>query len=260
MQRKYDAFHLFLSFLSGVVLLFVIAPLVGMFLQVSPKQLVSTLCDIAIKRSIWLTLWTSMLATLFLSIGAIPLSYILARKNFPLKNLLNGIIDLPIVIPHSAAGIAMLSIIAKTSITEKFNIPFVDSPLGIMTAMAFVSLPFLINSARDGFAMVDERLEKIALNLGASPARVFFTVSIPLAWRAIVSGLVLMWARGMSEFGAVIVIAYNPMIMPVMIYDQFISFGLSYAIPIAVLFLIVCLIFFAIFRSVAYGERDAKNR
>jgi molybdate/tungstate transport system permease protein len=126
-----------------------------------------------------------------------------------------------------------------------------------MAAMAFVSLPFLINAARDGFAAVPIRLEKAALNLGASPARVFLTISIPLAWRAILSGLILMWARGMSEFGAVVIVAYHPMVTPVLIFERFGAFGLSYARPVAALFILVCLAAFLVLRLLSVGRHDA---
>jgi molybdate/tungstate transport system permease protein len=128
---------------------------------------------------------------------------------------------------------------------------------GIMAAMAFVSLPFLINAARDGFAAVPERFEKAALNLGASPARVFLTISTPLAWRSILSGLVLMWARGLSEFGAVAVVAYHPIVTPVLIYERFGAFGLKYARPVAALFLGVCLVFFLVIRLLARRPEHA---
>jgi molybdate/tungstate transport system permease protein len=121
--------------------------------------------------------------------------------------------------------------------------------------MAFVSIPFLINAARDGFSGVPIRLEKAAMTLGASPARVFFTISLPLAWRNIVSGLIMMFARGMSEFGAVIVVAYHPMITPILIYERFGSFGLKYARPVSVLFILISLTLFIILRWLA---RDKK--
>jgi molybdate/tungstate transport system permease protein len=187
----------------------------------------------------------------------------LARKDFPLKGLVTGIIDLPIVIPHSAAGIALFGVLSSRSplgsIAEKMGFSFVGSSVGIMAAMAFVSIPYLVNAARDGFLAVDERLERTALNLGASPLRVFFTISIPLAWRPILSGLILMWARGMSEFGAVLIIAYRPMITPVLIYERFGAFGLKYAQPVAVVFVSVCLVFFVMLRLLAKGEKIAKR-
>lgn len=253
-QPMYLAF----SFLGGLVLLFIIAPLAAMALKTSGRELVETAIDPEVRRSIWLTLWTSMAGTAIVSIAAIPFAYILARKDFPGKGIVTAVINLPIVIPHSAAGIALLGFIARDgfagSLGESVGVKFVGGPAGIMTAMAFVSVPFLITAARDGFAMVPERLEKAAMTLGASPTRVFLTISLPLAWRAILSGLILMWARGLSEFGAVAVVAYHPIVMPVLIYERFGQFGLKYARPVSVLFLGICLLFFIVFRRVAGGS------
>jgi molybdate/tungstate transport system permease protein len=260
-RRKNEPVQLVFIALSGLVLLFVVAPLVNMLIKCSPAQLLDTAIDNEVQRSIWITLFTSMGATLICSIAAIPLSYILARKTFPLKQLVNGIVDIPVVIPHSAAGIALLGIISPDSFVgraaEKLGFSFMGGYAGIMVGMAFVSIPFLINSARDGFAGVPERLEKAALNLGASPLRVFFTISIPLASRSILSGLILMWARGMSEFGAVIIIAYHPMITPVLIYERFGAFGLKYARPVSVLFIGICLFFFLIMRIITVKRKNA---
>ena len=249
--------------LGGVVLLFIVAPLVSMFLSSSLPELAQTAKDVEVRNSIWLTLWTSMVATAIFAVAAVPFAYLLARKTFPLKGLVSGIIDLPIVIPHSAAGIALLGIISRNALlgrtAAKFGFSFVGSSAGIMAAMAFVSIPYLLNSARDGFLAVPERLEKAALGLGASPLKVFLTVSVPLAARPIVSGLILMWARGMSEFGAVLIIAYQPMITPVLIYERFGAFGLKYARPVAVLFIAVCLMFFVLLRVLAKGKKDAQH-
>jgi len=253
--------NLIFIFLGGLVLLFIIAPLAGMFLKTSPGDFIETAGDLEVIKSIWLALWTSMMATLFFAVAAIPLSYLLARKEFRFKKLLLGIIDIPIVIPHSAAGIAILGFISRDTLLGKtasmVGIDFVGHPAGIAMAMAFVSVPFLINAARDGFASVPVRLEQAALNLGASPARVFFTISLPLAWRNIISGLIMMFARGMSEFGAVIIVAYHPMITPVLIYERFGAFGLKYARPVAAIFIIISLTFFITFRLLANKKKNA---
>ncbi|MBU8923365.1 MAG: ABC transporter permease [Bacteroidales bacterium] len=255
--------HLVFAALGGLVLLFIIAPLAGMFLSVTPGDLSESVIDPEVSRSVRVTLFTSMGATLIMALGSVPLAWLLARKDFPLKQLINGIIDLPIVIPHSAAGIALLGVIARGTpmarLAEKAGFEFVGGYAGIMAAMAFVSVPFLVNSARDGFAAVPRQLEKAALNLGASPVRVFFTISVPIAWRSILSGLILMWARGMSEFGAVLVVAYHPMITPVLIYERFGAFGLKYARPVSVLFVTICLLFFITFRVIAGRRRDAQG-
>jgi molybdate/tungstate transport system permease protein len=256
-------FNLVLIFLGGLILLFIVAPLAGMFLSTTPNQVFETAREAEVRESIWLTIWVSMAGTLIFAFAAIPLAYLLARKDFPMKKLVTGIIELPIVIPHSAAGIAILGFVSRNSVVGKIGsavgLDFVGHPAGIAAAMAFVSLPFLINAARDGFAGVPVRLEKAALTLGASPARTFFTISLPLAWRNIVSGLILMFARGMSEFGAVIVVAYHPMIVPILIYERFGSFGLKYARPVSVLFITISLAVFIILRLLS-KERKEDNR
>ncbi len=261
-KNKLRSLDIVFIFLGGLVLLFIISPLLGMFLSTTPIQLFETSKDPEVLKSIWLTLRVSFLATIFFAIGAIPLSYFLARSNFRLKKLINGIIDLPIVIPHSAAGIAILGFISRDSVLGKIassvGLNFVGHPVGIALAMAFVSIPFLINAARDGFENVPVKLEKTALNLGASPVRVFFSISLPLAWKNILSGLVMMFARGLSEFGAVVIVAYHPMITPVMIYERFGSFGLKYARPISVLFILICLIFFILLRALT-KEKEHRN-
>lgn len=257
-MKHFSPFQLAISIAGALILLFIIAPLVGMFVSTIPSDLFSTAQDVEVQQSIKLTIWVSLAATVFFSLAAIPLAYLLARKDFPLKSIVSGIIDLPVVIPHSAAGIAILGFVSRDSVLGKMGsaigLNFVGHPAGIAIAMAFVSLPFLINAARDGFVSVPVRLEKAALTLGASPARVFFTISLPLAWRSIVSGLILMFARGMSEFGAVIMVAYHPMITPVLIYERFGSFGLNYARPVSVLFILISLAVFIALRLLARNK------
>lgn len=264
-MKNFQPFRLILILLGALVLLFIIAPLAGMFLKTSPQSLFDTAAEAEVRDSIRLTLLASLAGTLLFSFMAVPLAYILARKRFPLKKIVTGIIDLPVVIPHSAAGIALLGFVSRDSALGKLGsavgLNFIGSPAGITIAMAFVSIPYLINAARDGFSMVPERIEKAALTLGASPSRVFFTISLPLAWRNILSGFILMFARGMSEFGAVIIIAYHPMITPVMIYERFGAYGLKYARPVSVLFILISLAVFILLRMLAREkESDGGNR
>ena len=263
-MNRYGPFNWIVLFLSSLVLLFILAPLLGLFLNTGSKELFATVNDKTVQESILLTVWVSFAATFFFAIGAVPFAWLLARKDFPLKSVIQGIIDLPVVLPHTAAGIALLGFISRDGLLGKaassVGLNLVNNPSGIALAMAFVSLPFLINSARDGFAAIPERLEKAALNLGASRTRVFLTISLPLAWRSIITGFVMMFARGMSEFGAVVIIAYHPMIAPVLIYDRFSSFGLKYARPTAVLFIIVALIVFTLLRLLSERRRPVETR
>ncbi len=262
--RNSRTLQLAFTFLGGLLLLFIVAPIAGMYFGTSLHALTDSANNKEVQDSIWLSLWTSMAGTVLFSFLAIPFAYVLARKDFPFKNLVHAIIDIPIIIPHSAAGIAVLGIVSRDSVLGKmadtFGLRFVGHPAGIIVAMAFVSIPFLVNAARDGFSAVPERLEKIALTLGASPVRVFFTVSLPLAWRSILSGFILMWGRGMSEFGAVIIVAYNPQTAPVMIYERFTSYGLQYSLPVAALFVTVCLALFLILRLIKKQVRHVEAR
>ncbi len=263
-MNSFQPFNLVLYLLSGLLLLFSIAPMLGIYLSTTPSELFDTAQDKEVLDSIWLTVWTSIAATLVFAIAAVPFSYLLARREFPLKNLVTGIINLPIVIPHTAAGIALIGLISRNTAVGKFGsaigLDFIGSPAGIIIAMAFVSVPFLIHSARNGFEMVPKKLEEAAANLGASPSKVFLTIALPLAWRSIVSGLIMMFARGMSEGGAVVIIADHPMIAPVLIYERFGAFGLKYARPVAAIFILVSLMVFVILRLISTKKKNAGSQ
>lgn len=250
-----STFHYIIIVLSALLLLFILAPLLGMVLKTSPNEFFETVRDEEVKTSVWLTLSVAFIATFLFSFLAVPLAWLMARYDFVGKRIVQGLIDLPIVLPHSAAGIALLGFISRDGLLGKaadhIGLNLVGNTIGIALAMAFVSLPFLINAARDGFAAIPERLEKAAMNLGASPVKMFFTVSLPLTWRSIASGFIMMFARGMSEFGAIVIIAYHPMTAPVLIYERFNQFGLSYARPASVLFIFVALVVFILLRMVS---------
>ena len=263
-MKRNSIFYLLIIFLSGLLLLFIIAPLVGLIMGSSLKNIFVTAADPKFQESLCLTLFTSAVATVIGAVAAIPLAWLLARHDFPFKMLVTGIIDLPIVIPHTAAGVALLGFISRDTIVGKiasymgFNL--VGSPIGISLAMAFVSIPFLINAARNGFEAVPQRLEQAAATLGASPATILLTVSIPMASRSIIAGLVLMFARGLSEFGAIVVIAYHPMVSAVYLFDRLNNYGLEYATPVAVLILVVSLAVFIISRILSKNLFYARNQ
>lgn len=256
--------RLLFLFFSGIALLFLVAPLLGMFFSTRLPDLFETVRDSQVGNSIALSLGVSAVTTLVFALFALPLAYWLARHDFRGKTLVQGFIDLPIVLPHSAAGIAVLGLVSRDSLlgrfADVFGLNLVGSPFAIGLAMAFVSLPFLINSARDGFEAVPVRLEQAAASLGASPWKIFTTVSLPLARPSIISGLVLMFARGMSEFGAVVIVAYHPMTTPVLIFDRFNSFGLAYARPVAVVFVLICVLVFIGLRLLGNGKKKGGGK
>jgi molybdate/tungstate transport system permease protein len=253
--------HALFVVLGALLIFFVAWPLLRTVTASGPVLLWQTLLDDEVRRSILLTFYSSLLATLFAFVCGVPLAYLLARVEFPGKWLVEGIIDVPIVVPHSAAGIALLMVFGRRTLLGRafglLDLKFVSAAPGIVIAMLFVSLSFLVNAAREGFEAVDPRLERVARTLGASPWRAFWRVSFPLAWRSILSGMILMWARGLSEFGAVVILAYHPMVAPVLLYERFESFGLRYARPVATLMILICLATFAVLRVTAGRKRGA---
>ena len=257
--RSFPGFELLSAGLGSLVLLLVVAPLLGVFLTGSLSGLSAAAVDAEVTRSIRLSLGAALTATLFCALAGIPLSYLLARRRFWGRPVLLALIDLPVVVPHSAAGIALLTVIGRHSWLAHLTGGLVGTYAGIAIAMAFVSLPYLLNAAREGFTSVPVRLEEVARTLGASPARVFFTISLPLAWRSVLSGMILMWARGISEFGAVVIVAYYPMTTPVLIFQRFNDYGLTYARSAAQLLLLVCILIFVALRFVARTRKEPEG-
>ncbi|NOR45570.1 MAG: ABC transporter permease subunit [Candidatus Delongbacteria bacterium] len=231
--------------LAALLIFFIAFPLINMIFGVSISEIFDTLLDKEVTSSIFLTLRASLWSTIFALIVGVPTGYLVARYNFRGKKIIEGIIDLPVIIPHTAAGIALLSVCGRKSLFGQLTgMSIMGTEIAISVAMFFVSVPFLINAVKNGFKLIDPRYEKVAITLGASPLRAFFTISLPMVKRSILSGSIMMWARGISEFGAVIILAYHPMITPILIYDRYEAFGLKYARPVAVVLILICLLVF----------------
>jgi molybdate/tungstate transport system permease protein len=252
------------SLLATLLLLFVLLPVVATFLGTSPEALIDTLSQQDVLQSVALTFYAALLATLFALFTGVPLAYMLARGQFPGKRLVEAIVDLPVVIPHTAAGVALLMVFGGHGLVgQRFStmgIYFTENLVGIVIAMLFVSLPFLVDTARESFALVDPRLERVARTLGASPWQAFRRVTLPLAWPGVLAGALLMWARGISEFGAVVLLAYNPKIIPVLIFERFTGFGLAAALPVALLLIVISLVVFVVLRTLLLRHGPAGGR
>ena len=221
------------------------------------NELTKAMSDKTVWDSIFLTYYAALISTLIAIIFGTPLAYILSRYDFQGKSIVEGIVDVPVVIPHTVAGIALLAVFGSNGLIGSFSpIKFVDALPGIVVAMLFVSIPIYLNTAKEGFASVNLRLEQVARTLGASPAKVFFTISLPLVIRHIAAGAIMAWARAISEFGAVVVIAYYPMVAPTLIYERFLSTGLSAARPIAVILILLSLAVFVILRILLWNKKE----
>jgi molybdate/tungstate transport system permease protein len=235
-----------------VIMAFIILPLIQLITAPSLGMLRESIGDKDVVRSIWLSIYTAGLAALISFFLGTPLAYLLARSNFRGKRLVEGIIDLPIAIPHPVVGIAILSVAGKNhwigQVFSELGIRVMGSVTGIVMVLTFVGIPFYLNATKNGFESISPRLEKVSRSLGASMFSTFFRITFPLAWRSMLIGIIMCCARAISEFGAVVIVAYHPMIAPVMIYERFEAYGLKYSQPIAVWLVSVCLALFLILR------------
>jgi molybdate/tungstate transport system permease protein len=144
------------------------------------------------------------------------------------------------------AGIALLLTFGRRTplghALLAFGIQLAGSPAGIVAAMLFVSAPLYVSGAREAFGRVDVRYEAVGRTLGDSHGRVFRRVTLPLACRGLLAAAVVMWARAVAEFGAIVIITYNPKVASVLSYDRFTSAGLAGALPVAAILAILALI------------------
>jgi molybdate/tungstate transport system permease protein len=254
------SFNIIFSILGGLLVLFVILPLVSTLISTTPSEFLRAFADPEVLHSIGLTFGAGIISTTLALVTGVPLAYILSRHKFHGKRFLEAIINLPIVIPHTAAGIALLLVFGRRGLLgqwlSQLGITFTDNVAGIVVAMLFVSLPFLVNMSKESFALVDEEYEKVAFTDGASRWQAFYHVTLPLAWRGVLGGAVMMWARGISEFGAVVILAYHPKITPVLVYERFVGFGLTAAQPIALILILVALVIFITLRLALLPEHE----
>ena len=237
---------------SAVIAAFVLFPLVEMVRQPSLADMRETLFDRNVVRSIGLSLFASTMAALISLVLGTPFAYLLARRQFPGKRLLESVVDLPIMIPHPVVGIAILSIAGRNHWLGRMlldaGVEIMGTVTGLVTVLTFVGLPFYVNTVKAGLDSIPQRLENVSRSLGASAGETFFRITLPLAWRHMVVGMIMCTARAVSEFGAVIIVAYHPMVAPVMIYERFTAYGLRYSQPVAVWLILFCLALFLLMR------------
>ncbi len=202
-----------LCFGAAPLALYIALPLGALFVVVPVGELASHLGSPMALRALRLTLETTLAATFLAVLFGTPLAYLLARREFRGRAALDALVELPITIPPVVAGVALLLAFGRRGLLGRHlelagvSLPF--TTIAVVMAQLFIASPFFVKAARAGFESVEPRLEDAARSLGASPWRVFWTVSAPLARPALVSGVVLAWARALSEFGATMMFAGN---------------------------------------------------
>jgi len=201
------------ALLAAVLPLFLGLALLALLTSLTPATLVRHLASETALRALALTLRTTLVATLITVGLGTPLAYVLARRRFPGRGVVDVLIDLPVTIPPVVAGVALLLAFGRRGLLgrslEAFGVTLPFTTAAVVMAQVFIASPFYVKAARAGFAAVDASLEAAARTLGASPWRTFRTVTLPLAGPALLAGTVLAWARALSEFGATIMFAGN---------------------------------------------------
>jgi molybdate transport system permease protein len=162
---------------------------------------------------VWFTAWVSALSTIVILPFGLGAAWLLARYDWPGKSVVETVISLPLVMPPVATGLLLLEFLGRNGIGgffhDHFGFDIIFTWRAVLVALGVMSFPLLVRSARIAFEGVNPRLEQIARTLGAGNLRVFFTISVPLALRGIVSGMLLAFARALGEFGATIMVAGN---------------------------------------------------
>jgi molybdate transport system permease protein len=201
-------------------------PVVAILWQGLELSLPTLLNDPQASQALTLSLVTSTTATLVAIVLGAPLAYILARTRFAGRSLAELVVDLPIVLPPSVAGLALLLAFGRRGLLgESLGLAGIQLPfttMAVVLAQLFVAGPFFVRTARVGFAAVEHQLEEAAFSEGASPWQMFRYVMVPVTLPALVSGALLCWARALGEFGATLLFAGNlvgrTQTMPLAIY------------------------------------------
>lgn len=162
---------------------------------------------------VYISLKVAICATFICIVGGVPLAWLLAKREFPGKSLLSSVITLPLVLPPTVLGYYLLVLVGKQSFIGRFLDILGINPVftwqGAVLAASLVAIPLLVRSVQAGFAEVERELEDVARTMGKSESQVFFTVTLPLSWKAFITGVVLVFARSLGEFGATLMIAGN---------------------------------------------------
>ena len=241
----------------GVSLLFIslilLLPVTGLLVQtagMSWEQYWGVITDERVVASYKVTLWAAGIASLFNGLAGLLLAWVLVRYEFPGKRLIDALIDLPFALPTAVAGITLAALFAENGwygqLLAELGIKVAFTPLGIVVAMSFTSLPFVVRTVQPVLEDLSPEDEEAAVSMGASDLTVFRRILFPSLWPALMTGVALSFTRSLGEFGAVIFIAgnmpYVSEITSLMIFIRLQEFDYGAASAIASVVLIASLV------------------
>ena len=233
--------------LAALFALFLGLPIVTLVARaVLDGSLARAVASRVVLDALWLSFMTTAISLAITVALGLPLAFVMARRQFRGKGWLESVVDLPIVLPPSVAGLALLLVFGRRGLlAEPFELLGVSIPfttIAVILAQTFVSAPFFVRSARTGIAAVDRDLEDAARVDGASEPQLFRAITVPLASAALAAGLVMTWARSLGEFGATIMFAGNvegrTQTLPLVVYSEFQGGDLDASIAAAAILVI----------------------
>ena len=250
--------------LSLPLLAFLALPLLGLLLYSSPAELWANLARPEVRAAVGLSLRTSAWATLAAVLLGTPPAYLLARREFRGRLLLDNLVDLPIVLPPAVAGLALLLVFGRRGWVgaplDALGLRITFTQLAVVMAQTFIAVPLFVRAAVIGFAAVEPELEDAAAIDGANGWQVFRRVSLPLARRSLLTGVALAWARALGEFGATILFAGNlpgrTQTMPLAIY---LGFELDLGVAVALSVILVGVSFAILLLIKLVGGREERS-
>ena len=264
MTRRHAPWFLLLPGLLAVV--FLVLPVLGLVAQAPWGSFGTLLSDPVTRDALRISALTSLCATAICIVLGTPLAWLLARSALPGTRVIRALVVVPLLLPPVVAGVSLLTAFGRRGFAgsflyDQFGIQFPFTTAGVVLAETFVAMPFLIITVEAGFRGLHKEYEEVAATLGASSWQTFRHVTLPLVAPALLSGVVLCWARAVGEFGATIGFAGNfpgvTQTMPLAIYSQ-LEVDRSLAVGLSVILLIVCLVILVLLRR-TYLRGDTTN-
>jgi molybdate transport system permease protein len=249
--------------LSTVFALFFILPFAGLVDRaIEDGQTWEVARSGTTRNALWLSLWTSTVTLVLAIVFGTPVAYVLSRARFPGKSIVDTLVDLPIVLPPTVAGVALLTAFGRRGLLGEpieawTGITFSFTTAAVIMSQFLVAAPFYVRAVRGGLDSVDPRMEPVAYTLGASRLRAFWAVTLPSIRPAVFAGIVLCWARSLGELGATLIFAGNfegtTQTLPLAIIQAFegSTLGLAGAIALSLVLLAVALMVLVAFRLIA---------
>jgi molybdate/tungstate transport system permease protein len=213
MARRLPLRDVISAVLAAALVALFLLPLIALGREVGWSTLFAVASDPGFRSALDFTLLASAFSLLVVLVLGVPFGYVLARREFPGKSVVEAVVTLPILIPHLVVGLALVFLVAPATpvgaLLKAAGIPVANSLWGVVAVMVYVSASYTVLSSEIAFRSVDAETVEVARSLGASPADAFADVTLPLAARGILSGALLSWARSVSEIGGFLTLAFT---------------------------------------------------